>query len=96
MSDKRSPRTCSGSRTLALSMSKKVRFSSPESTIFMCGTSNPSSYTVVASAEKPLPPMSITWQVDAKNPTSFCSRNAGVTMTKSNRCPVPSHGSLVA
>ena len=39
--------------------------------------------------------MSMTWQVEAKKPISFFLRNAGVTVTKSNRCPVPIHGSFV-
>ena len=39
--------------------------------------------------------MSMTWQVEAKKPMSFFFRNAGVTVTKSNRWPVPIQGSLV-
>ncbi len=55
----------------------------------------PSSYTERASALKPTPPTSTVWQVDANSATGRPSRNTGVTMTKSNRCPVPIQGSLV-
>ena len=51
--------------------------------------------TSVASGPKPMPPMSIRWLVQENSPTSLPLWNAGVVMTKSFRCPVPIHGSLV-
>ena len=61
----------------------------------MCGIRTPSSKMDFASAENPRPPTSMTWHVDARSATGFASRQAGDTTTKSKRCPVPSHGSLV-
>ena len=69
--------------------------SAPPSRSFMCGMSTPSSCTDLASAENPRPPTSMTWQVDARSATGLPSRQAGDTTTKSNRWPVPSHGSFV-
>jgi len=91
----RSPRTWRGSREFAISSANRVSFGRPASISFMCGTESPSSKTEVASATKPRPPTSMTWQVEAKKPIRRPLRKAGVTVTKSNRCPVPIQGSLV-
>ena len=51
--------------------------------------------TSVASGPKPMPPMSIRWLVHENSATRRPLRKQGVVMTKSLRCPVPIHGSLV-
>ena len=94
-SDRRSPLASTGLRELAPRIASRSALSVPRSRSFMCGKRTPSSWIDLASAVNPRPPTSTRWQVEASSATGSRSRKAGETTTKSNRCPVPSHGSLV-
>ena len=93
--DRMSPRASIGLRELAWTMASTSSFSTPPLASRRCGIQVPSSNTELASAEKPRPPTSMVWQVEANRATGWPPRNTGVTTTKSNRWPVPSQGSLV-